>query len=46
MATEEIIIGQLLREGQTCIDDKNWKEAIQLLGEAEGLNRWIEIYGS
>ena len=46
MATEEIIISQLLREGQTLIDDKNWKEAIQLLGEAEGLTRWIEIYGS
>lgn len=46
MATEEIMINQLLKEGETCIDEKKWREAIELIGEAEGLTRWIEIYGS
>ena len=45
MATEEIMISKLVKEGLACLEVKNWKDAINLLKEAETLEKWVEIYG-
>jgi len=45
LATEEIIVSQLLKQGQSFVDDKLWDEAIGVFEEADKMQKWNEIYG-
>jgi len=45
VATEEKLVIQLISEGLHYIDSKKWEEAINLLNEAESLERWRDLYG-
>jgi thioredoxin-like negative regulator of GroEL len=46
LANEEIIMSQLLKQGQAFIEEKKWSEAIGAYEEAEKMDKWSEIYGS
>jgi uncharacterized protein HemY len=45
MANEEQLIGQLIAEGQGCLDNEKWQEAADLFTEAEQLEKWRDLYG-
>lgn len=46
LATEEIIVSKLLKQGQTFIEEKRWAEAISAYEDAEKMDKWSEIYGA
>ena len=46
LATEEIIVNNLLSRGQEFINEEKWAEAIVAYEDAEKMERWSEIYGT
>ena len=46
LANEEIMMSQLLKQGQAFIEEKKWSEAVGAYEEAEKMDKWSEIYGS
>lgn len=45
MTNEEQLILELLKEGQKSVESKNWSEAAHYFNEADGLDKWRDIYG-
>lgn len=45
LASEEIIVSKLLKQGQLFIEAKRWSEAISAYEDAEKMDKWCEIYG-
>lgn len=45
IATEEQLVLQLISESLNFIDQKKWDEAINLLNEADSLEKWRDLYG-
>ena len=45
MTNEEMLVTQLIKEGQKCISEGKWQEAEHLFSEADHLDKWKDIYG-
>ena len=41
-----MIVNNLLKQGQSYIEERKWSEAISTYEDAERMERWAEIYGS
>ena len=45
ITNEETLITQLIKEGQRCLDEKRYDEALFLYGEAMLMDKWKPLYG-
>lgn len=45
MANEEKLLNNLLSQGKSLVNEKNFEEAIKMLNEAYQLEKWRELYG-
>ena len=45
MVTEEMLVTQLIEEGQKFLDEHKWRDAVDLFSEAENLDKWKDLYG-
>ena len=46
IANEELLMNNLIKEGKRCIEENKLEDALQLLEEANTMNRWKDVYGS
>jgi hypothetical protein len=46
IASEEILVNDLIKEGRKCLGEGRYSDAIEILTEAHGFDKWKDLYGS